>query len=461
MIVIERLERWRKRLGRIFAVALLAMVTALAPVWAQAQTRVAVVRDAEIEALLKDYAAPVLAAAGLSRSGIEIVLVNNRAFNAFVDGRRIFINTGALLAAETPGEIIGVIAHEAGHIEGGHQQRLREQIARAQTLALVGGLLGIGAAVAGSVGGNDGAAGAGIGVATASGGLAQRGLLSYRREEEITADQAAVRYLNATGQSAAGMLVTFNRLGQGLALSGVQVDPYQQSHPLPRERITLLEELARKSPHFDKPAPAGLQQRHDLMRGKIAAFTGGQPEVQRAFRSNPGAPGARYGDAIATYLTGASNAALQKMDALIREQPNNAYFHEMRGEIFLRSGQAGQAAEAFDRAVRLDPNNSSLIRAQRGFALVSTGDPRRIETAISDLRGAISSDPGNLNAYRQLAQAYGQAGDVANAELTMAEGNFRAGNIRDARIFATRAQQKLQPGTPAWTRANDIIQVGR
>ena len=126
-----------------FFLAAAYLTVVMAPA-AFAQARVTVVRDAEIEALISEYARPILKAAGLARSGIDIVLVNNRSFNAFVDGRRIFIHTGALTDAETPNEVIGVIAHEAGHIAGGHQERLRQQLQRAQTMAIVSALIGIG-----------------------------------------------------------------------------------------------------------------------------------------------------------------------------------------------------------------------------------------------------------------------------------------------------------------------------
>jgi predicted Zn-dependent protease len=443
------------------ALALSAIVTLTTPVTTSAQTRVAVVRDAEIEALLQDYARPIFAAAGLTSQNIEIVLVNNRSFNAFVDGRRIFINTGALLLAETPGEIIGVLAHEAGHIAGGHQARLREQIARSQVLGVVGGLLGIGAVAAGSLSGSSGTAQAGAGLATASGSVAQRSLLNYRRGEEMNADQAAIRYLDATGQSGVGMLATFRRFQQGLALAGIQADPYELSHPLPRERIAMLEQLVTQSPYVNAPTPPVLQMRHDLMRGKIAANVGGQSAVDRAFNGNRSNIGWRYGEAIATHLAGAPGVALQKIDALIAEQPNNAYFHEVRGEILLGTQRERDAAASFEQATRLDSSNSGLIRAQRGFALSNSGDAGSLDQAIADLRAAISADPRNFNAYRQLAQAYDRAGDIANAELTIAEGHFHAGNRRDALVFAARAQQKFQQGTPGWIRANDILTVAR
>lgn len=451
-----RKSRFRRAASGMFA--MLLAVSMSAP--AHSQGRVAVVRDAEIETLLKDYAKPVLQAAGLKANRVEIVLVNDRSFNAFVDGQRIFMNTGALMAAEVPNEIIGVLAHEAGHLAGGHQQRMREQIAAARTMTIVGGLLGAGAIAAGSISGNSGSSRAGGALITAAPGLAQRNLLSYRRSEEMNADQAAARYLNATGQSMQGMLTTFERFSRSLSLAGVQVDQYQISHPLPRERIALLEELARKSRHFDARDPAHLIQRHNLARAKIAAYSGGAQAVARLFSDDRVSLAARYGDAIATDLSGSSAASLTKLDALIREQPKNPYFHEFRGEVLLKLRRNDEAVKAFRNAVALDPAKSPLIRARLGFALVTTGNPGNMGRAIDELRAAVQADPDNFNAYRTLSQAYGFAGDIANAELVMAEGNFRAGNTREAKVFAARALQKLPKGSPGAIRANDILTIG-
>ncbi|WP_394689786.1 M48 family metalloprotease [Hoeflea sp.] len=447
-------------LKRVTCSVVAALVAASASVPANAQGRVAVVRDAEIETLLKDYAKPVLQAAGLSANRVDIVLVNDRSFNAFVNGQRIFVNTGALMQAVVPNEIIGVLAHEAGHLAGGHQQRLREQLAAARTMAIVGGLLGAGAIAAGSISGNSGGARAGGALITATPGLAQRSLLSYRRSEEMNADQAAARYLDATGQSIRGMLTTFQRFSQSLSLSGVQVDQYQISHPLPRERIALLEELARKSRHYDATDPLPLQRRHNLMRAKIAAYTGGAQAVARLFPNDRVSLAARYGEAIATDLAGNSAASLQKMDALLREAPKNPYFHEFRGEVLLKLRKNDEAIKAFSTAAKLDRAKSPLIRARLGFALVTSGKPGNMSRAIDELRAAIQAEPDNFNAYRHLSQAYGITGDVGNAELVMAEGNFRAGNTRDAQVFAARALQRLPKGSPGALRASDILTVG-
>jgi predicted Zn-dependent protease len=424
---------------------------------AQAQQGIAVVRDAEIEALVRDYAAPIWRAAGLSRSGLSIVLVNDRHFNAFVDGRRIFINTGALVQAETPNEIIGVLAHETGHLAGGHQQQLREQLAHFQTMAVVASLLGAGAMVAGAATDNKGLAQSGIGITAGGSEFARRFLLAYQRSEETAADRSAVTFLNKTKQSAKGMLTTFARFQTALSLSGTQVDPYLISHPMPRDRIANLKTLAESSPYFDAVDPPALQLRHDLMRAKIAAYTPSGVPVSKLFAKDPTGLPAAYGDAIYTYLHGNLRSALAKTDALIKAMPKNPYFHELRGDILLKANKAKDAAAAYAKAVSLDPAKSGLLQVSYGQALVAVGDQASLEKAVSVLSTGLDRDKENVTGYRYLAQAYGQLGSIPEADLATAEGYFYAGGYKDAKIFAARAQVKLKRGSPGWVRAQDII----
>lgn len=443
------------RAAATLGLALLVSLSAAAGSYAQGN--VPIVRDAEIEALVRDYARPIFKAAGLAKSGIDIVLVNNPSFNAFVAGRRMFINTGALLQAETPNEIIGVIAHEAGHIAGGHQDRLREQLARAQTMAVIASLLGVGAMVAGAATDTGELAGAGAGIVAGGNEAARRSLLSYQRTEESTADQSAIKYLEATGQSGRGMLVTFQRFQSALSLSGTRVDPYQVSHPMPRDRIANLEVLVEASPYYDKKDSEALQQRHDLMRAKIAVYTQGQAAASRLFKKMPGSLAAQYGEAQAALLFGNPKAALKKADALIKLQPKNPYFYELRGDILLRANQPQKAAEAFARAVQLDPAKSGILPIAYGQALIATGKPEAAKQAVSLIREGLSRDKENFNGYAYLAQAYNQLGEVADAELATAEGYFYGGNYQQAKIFAMRAQKQFKRGEPAWVRAQDII----
>lgn len=422
---------------------------------------VPVVRDAEIEALVRDYSRPIFSAAGLSKAGIQIVLVNDKSFNAFVAGRRMFINTGALMQSETPNEIIGVIAHEAGHLAGGHQQRLRDQLERAKTMAIIASLLGAGAIVAGGASDNRGLAGAGIGLATGGGEVARRSLLSYQRGEEMAADRSAITYLDKTGQSGKGMLRTFQRFQSALSLSGAKVDPYRVSHPMPQDRISNLQTLIEKSPHYGKADSEALQQRHDMARFKIAAYTDGQAAASRMIAKSPGTLAAKYGDAQITYLYGNLRSAQSKADALVKAQPSNPYFQELRGDILMKAGKPKEAAAAYGKAIQLDKAKSGLLPVMQGQALLAIGTPEAIKQAVGLINKGLERDRENISAYRYLAQAQGLLGNVGEAELATAEGYYYSGGYRDAAIFAARAQTRLKPNSPAWTRAQDIINQGK
>ncbi|MHC5307418.1 M48 family metalloprotease [Bartonella sp. LJL80] len=465
--MIKRLQKLAQRLSffkktslsaifRLFLAGSLAFTPLLSNAQAQSQS-VPIVRDAEIEQLLADYTAPIFKAAGLKTSNIQIIIVNDQSFNAFVDGKRIFVNIGALMQAETPNEIIGVIAHETGHLANGHQQRLREQLKRAQTMAVIGMLLGIGAGVAGATTGNPSAAGAGGGIAAGSSEIAMRTLLNYQRSEESAADRAAVNYLNKSGQSTKGMLITFERFSSALALSGSKVDPYRISHPLPRERIAALETLAKQSPYFDKKDPPELQRRHDMARAKIAANTGQFTELRRMFKNDPRGLPARYGEAILAVGSGSPKNGVAKVNALVKEDPKNPFFQELLGDALIKANDPAGAAAAYKRSAELDPRGSSLLRISYGRALLLTNNQKNVALAITEIRDGISKEPEFAAGYGYLAMAYGRNGQVAQADLATADMHYYNGNRMQARIFATRAQQKLKQGSADWLRAQDIL----
>ncbi len=413
---------------------------------------IAVVRDAEIEQLLREYAAPVLKASGLANSGIEIIIVNDPSFNAFVTGRRIFINTGALMITESPNEIIGVMAHEAGHIAGGHQFRMREKLDAARTMSILSSLIGVGAIAAGAASGDSGIAQAGSGIMAAGGELAKRGLLAYQRSEESAADASAVVYLTKTGQSAKGMITTFERLSKGMQFNS-GLDPYQLSHPMPRERIEALRTEATASPYFETLDKPSLQERHSLVRAKIAAYTGGAGALRRIFKDKATLP-ARYGDAILSTLSGDPVSAVKKAQSLVKERSKNPFFHEILGDALLRANKPKDAAKSYGQAIKLMSGRASLIRIQQGRALLAAGET---EAAIKTLETGVSYDTRSADGYGALAQAYGAVGRIGEAELATAEMNFNSARFQEAQKFAIRAQTKLPKGSPEWQRAQDII----
>src|SRR3984893_18536225 len=321
-----------------------------------------VLRDAESEALLREYTRPILRAAGLEKQNIQMVIINDSAFNAFVaDGRRIFVNYGAIMQSETPNQLIGVLAHETGHLAGGHLAKMREQLAQAQTQMIIAMLLGVGAVVAGARGGgNSGLANAGAAAVAGPQEMIRRTLISYVRQQEENADRAGVKFLTATGQSPKGMYETFRRFTNESLFAARGADPYLQSHPMPAERVAALEELARSSPYWDKKDDPALQLRHDMARAKISAFMEPQDTVYRRYpMSNDSLP-ARYAHAITTYLHGDLRTALGMIDALIQVQPNNPYFHELRGQALLEGGKPADAIAPLRKAVQLS-NSAPLI----------------------------------------------------------------------------------------------------
>ncbi|MCK1639070.1 M48 family metallopeptidase [Bradyrhizobium sp. 157] len=437
-----------------------AVALAVAPMAALAQENRGppVLRDTETEQLLREYTRPILRAAGLEKQNIQMVIINQGVFNAFVaDGRRIFVNYGAIMQSETPNQIIGVMAHETGHLAGGHLAKMREQMAQAQTQMIIAMLLGAGAMVAGAQGGsNSGLANAGAAMFSAPGEMIRRNLLSYVRQQEENADKAGVKFLTATGQSARGMYETFRRFTDESLFAARGSDPYVQSHPMPAQRVAALEELARSSPYWDKKDDPALQLRHDMVRAKISAFMERQDTVYRRYPLSNNSLPARYAHAIATYRHGDLRSALAQIDALIQQQPNNPYFHEVRGQALLEGGKPQEAIAPLRKAVALS-NNAPLIEMLLGQALVATGNNAYTDEAIAILRAAVAREGEAPIGYMQLAMAYGRKGDYAQADLASAQAAYLRGDSKTARDLASRAKTRFAIGTPGWVKADDIV----
>jgi predicted Zn-dependent protease len=450
--------RARRAIAVVTAVALAATHLSVSPVRAQekdAAQALPLIRDAEIEQLLRDYTHPVLRAAGLGQRNIRVVIINDRSFNAFViDAKRIFVNAGALMDAETPNQIVGVLAHETGHIAGGHLSKLRSELANAQTAAILAMLLGLGAVVGsaasrGNVGGNPMAAI--LGPQT----MIMRSLLAYQRQQEEQADRAGVNFLTQSGQSAKGMYDTFKRFADQQLFASRYVDPYVQSHPMAAERIAALAEVARANPYWEKKDPPELQQRHDMVRAKLFGYLDQPDTVLRRYPpSNTSLP-ARYARAISSYRHADLRTALGQIDSLIQTQPNNPYFLELKGQALVDSGRPHDAIAPLRHAISLAPD-PTLIHVLLAQALIGANEPALIDEAVSNLRKALANDPEIADAYEQLAMAYGRKGDLADADLASAQAAFNRGNLPTARQLASRAKGRFPIGSPGWVKADDI-----
>lgn len=446
--------RWR-RLVRVTATVLIAGFVANASLGAASAA--SIVRDAETEALIRDYLAPIFKVAGIRSENREIYLVPNQSFNAFVaDGSKIFVNVGAIITSEAPGELIGVLAHETAHVGNNDLAQFKEELRRAKTATLIAGLLGLGAAAAGSAAGVGGLSQAGAGLAALGGQAVQRNLLSYRRSQEAQADRTAITYLEKAGLSGSGLLKTFDRMASDSLFLSRNVNPYLLSHPLPRERIISLRDLITGAKHFNRTDPPDLVRRHRMVQAKLIGFTWRPQRINNRYPLSKSGLDARYARAISAYLHGPLAPALKQIDALIQAAPNNPYFWELKGQALFERGQPAESIAPLRKAVSLAPR-SGLIRILLGNALVATGNTANLDEAIRELTKGLNSEPQVSIGYRALARAHAMRNDIALAELATAQGYLIDGAVKDAKRHAARAQAKLKPNSPAWLRADDIV----
>ncbi len=418
------------------------------------------IRDTEIELLLNDYSQSIFRAAGLGTGRVTVRIVNNEAFNAFVvDGRNVFMHTGTLVQANTPNEVIGVIAHEAGHIAGGHMAALRSRIAKDQTRALLIQLLGIGAMIGGAASGSSEVGSAGQGVMMGGNELIMRGLTAERRSQESAADQAGLQYLNATQQSGLGMLTTFERFAGQELFSDAHKDAFARTHPVATDRLARLRQLVETSPYYSAKDPAELQLRHDMMRAKLSGYMEAPSIVFNRYPPSDTSFPARYARTIASFRQGAGGfeQGLAGVNALIRDRPNSPYFWEIKGDFLQKTGRAKEAIAPLRKALQLHKGDAPLVSVQLAQALLQTKEPQYSDEAINLLRKAVAREPDNATAYNTLGQAYYDKGLFPQSELARAQGLFYFGALKQAQEFAKRAQVGLKPGSPDWVKADDII----
>jgi predicted Zn-dependent protease len=286
-----------------------------------------------------------------------------------------------------------------------------------------------------------------------------RSLLAERRQQESAADQAGLTLLNATHQSGRGMLATFERFAQEEYVSDAQKTAFARSHPLSTDRLARLRQLVETSPYYKVKDSPELQERHDLMRAKLSGYLDSPQTVLNRYPATDQSLAARYARALARYFRGGPGAlegALAEVDGLLAERPKNPYFWEVKADLLLRAGKPVQAAPPLRRALALLPN-SALMQVQLATALLSIDDAAGIPEAVKLLQASLRSDDENPSAYRQLANAYYKTGRQPEAEAMMAQAHFLAGNIKQAQIFAKRAQTRLRTGTPEWQKNDDII----
>lgn len=430
----------------------LALTASLgAPGLAQAQGRdISLVRDTEIENAMRVYLAPIFEAAGLDPASVRIHLVKDDAINAFVaGGQNIFIHTGLLTAADGPGEVIGVLAHEVGHITGGHLARFKDNLENAQIQSLAALILGGAAAIA---------AGdpRGIGAAASLGDqIGRRSLLSYTRDMERAADQAAMDFLQAAGFSPKGYEQILEKLQRRAKLYSAGANPYEQTHPVTEDRLAFVRHQLETWPIKDAELPPEYFDLHERVKAKLAGYLQDPQRTLEDYGPQRDDVPARYARAVAYMRAYKPEEALALADGLIADFPNDPFFYELKGDIYLNTGQVEKSIAPFEQAVDMLPW-AALIRIQLARALLELNRSGLEEKALDHLIKARRYEPESSELWRLTAAAYNRLGDMGQVALAQAERSFRGGRNQEAKAHAARAMEILPEGGASWLRAQDI-----
>jgi predicted Zn-dependent protease len=408
-----------------------------------------IILDTEIEEIMHQEADPIFVAAGLDPKSMKIHLIGDKTLNAFTaGGLEEFFNTGLIVETKNPNELQGVIAHETGHVAAGHIARSGEGQSNAMKTFILTMGLGILAALAG-------APDAGGALAMSSGYFATLDMLGYTRVQESEADQAAASFLDKAHLSGRGLVEFFDNLRYEEVFSYARRYPYFQSHPISSERIEALRVRVGRMPNYGVTDTPEALARHRVMIAKLKAFMNPPSQTLADYKESDTSFEARYARAIAYYKATQTDRAVQAIDALLKDYPNNPYLWELKGQVLFESGKPKESDAPYRRAVELKPD-APLLRVSLAQTLLAEDDPKLIDEVISNARRALDIDNTNAFGWRLLSQAYDAKGMDGMARLAAAEEKFAVGDSKQARVFAMRARARLDKNTPEYRRATDI-----
>lgn len=440
--------------SRVFAFAIGFLGSFWLQIGPAAAQGITLLQDTETERLLHSYEDPILAVAGIDPAAVKMYIVNDTSLNAFVaEGQNIFSNAGLFIQLKTPNELIGVLAHETGHMAGGHLTRGSDAIAKAEIPMLLSMALGIGAAIAGA--GEAAMILMGVGQSAAAAQFMQ-----FSRVQEATADQMALKYLRATHQSGIGMVNVFERMANEAAMIVKNPEQYASDHPADRDRVANMRELVDASPYRDVPDSPQSVHSFQMVKAKVIGYLLPVKDVLYRYPLKDKSAQARYARAMVYMRQPDLPKALAEINSLIKEEPKNPYFYEVLGQIYVTMSQPMKGIEPYQTSVNLLPDAPQL-RIALAAAQVATGRKDIEQQAVNNLKIALQQDSDNPFGWYEMAQAYSDLGNDAQANLATAERYYTVGALPQSATFAVRARQKLTKGSADWERANDIIAIAQ
>ena len=409
-----------------------------------------IIRDAEIENFLEEISHPIFSEANLNLNSVDIYIFNDKSINAFVAcGQKIFVNTGLIQSFETPSMLRGVMAHETGHIAGGHLARSDEALERAQTPMIVGLLLGIGAAIAG-----DGDAAQALLLGSQQ--IAQGMVAKYSRSQESAADQAAIKYLEGIKKSSNGMLEVLYKFANQEALSSNRRSVRVRSHPISRDRIRSLEQKVNKSQFINERDNEKILFQYKMIQAKLDGFLNNPNDVIRKAKKDSSLIFNKYSLAVAYYRKALLKESLSALNEMINQYPNNPWFYELKGQVLYESGKIRESIIPYRKSLSISPNEPLLMVAL-ATALNALENKNNAIEAISLLKKSLMHDQKNTQTWFQLAISYSRINDIGNAELASAERHFLTGNVKMASFHAKKSLKYNKNSSISKLRAQDIV----
>jgi len=410
------------------------------------------IRDAETEIYLRDLAEPIFKAANLSPESIKLYIVNDKSLNAFVaGGQNLFVNTGLITESDDPLLLLGVIAHETGHIAGGH---LIRKISDAEDFVFktaLGYILGIGSVLAGAP--------PEAATAIVAGGqkLGESGFLKYSRQHEEEADQAALEYMQKLKISPIGLLKLLEKLHNDQVLKfGTDINKYRLTHPLSKERISHIKSSISQNGDIgasDKKLKS-LVFRHKLITAKLRGFLGNEEKLLKKTEGENNVFD-RYTRAVALYRLPDTDKAIEEIDKLIKDMPNFPYFHELKGQVLFEVGRIQESIPSYKKALSLQ-KDQPLLMLELAVSLISTEEENNIKKAIELLNVVVSKEERNIFAWYQLGIAYGRNGELGKSYIALAERELLLGKKKETKEFLSKAKKYIKEDTPSYLRIQDI-----
>jgi predicted Zn-dependent protease len=441
-----------RSVSRLALTAAVAVSVVAAPRPAAAQDGETLIRDTEIEEILRHDSQPILEAAGIDPKNVQIILIGSKELNAFAAPRVMAVFTGLIMESDNPNELQGVIAHEVGHLAAGHSIRSGEMSSAGMKPFLLTMGLGVLAAIAG-------APDAAAGLASSAQYFGALGAIGYSREQESRADQAGATLLEKAGLSANGLAAFFDKFRYQEVFAEARRYRYFQDHPISSDRIEALRNRVDKLSNYAKVDTPEAVAEHEIMKAKLVGFMTPQVALTQYDEKARDFP-SRYARAIAYYQLKDPDRALKLIDGMLADFGDNPYLWELKGQILFEFGRTEQAEAPQRRSVELKPD-APLLRINLGQTLIALDDRKKVEEGIEELKLALAREEDNAVAWRLLAEAYDKTGEDGMARLATAEYNYNVGDLQQAKVFAMRARERLNKGTPEWRRATDIVLVAK